>query len=445
METSYKSLARLFACLTATLGLSYGVIWPIPPTDSVHPLCNNWGNYQNYMSLALFHNGIDVMPPGQQHAPVVSVSHGWVKACGTPGQPMHYRIAVSDSGLNHTGRAPGWMYAHLDESRPHKELDDEVSQGDTIGYLYPMGMGFDHVHFSRISDTGATWQRFPNTTWWFIENPIITVEPNTDTAAPVFEDSRPGQRFAFCQDNSSSYLDPTGLQGDIDIIARIHDKTGCSSGNPTWDRLAPYQIEYSIRSETGAVVIPWTVSVRFSNRLDAENVHVVYKNDATCRSRGTMQSREYFYIVTNTDGDTVIEAGDTQGRWATDQVPDGNYRVLVKALDICGNTTTDSMLVTTDNGIGIKELPGAALSRALEVSLNPTRGFAAIRFGLASAAMVRLRIVDQAGRITARLAKGRLSIGEYTFCQRNLAAGLYVVELTLNGTDNYKSKFVVIP
>ncbi len=437
----------VLALLASAISPVNAIPWPIPPVDSVQPLFNNWGNFQTWMTFTLFHDGIDVMTPGRQHAPVVSVSHGWVKAVGTVGMPMHFRIAVSDSGPDCTGRAPGWLYAHLDESYPHRSVGDEVSVGDTIGYLYPMGNGYDHLHFSRISDTGATWQRFPNTTWWYTENPLLTLEPNTDTVAPVFEDARPGMRFAFCRDNSSDYLNPDSIAGEIDIIARIYDETGCRAANPAWDRLAPFEVNYCIEDETGVIVVPWTIAVQFSNRLEADNILVVYKNDNVCRSRGSMDIRDYYYIVTNTDGDSIIEPGDAAGMWDTSQMPDGNYRILVRASDVCGNNTADSMTVAVRNLAAIEHSSRPALLRPLQVCPSPGRGPALVRFTLGGAATARLRIIDRSGRVTRWLADCRLEPGPHEFQARGLAAGSYLVELTLmpgqNDAARHSAKLVV--
>ena len=33
--------------------------------------------------------------------------------------------------------------------------------------------------------------RFPNVTWWFIQNPLTIIRPNTDLVAPVIECAKP--------------------------------------------------------------------------------------------------------------------------------------------------------------------------------------------------------------------------------------------------------------
>ncbi len=336
-----------------------GYIWPISPQSAPHPLGNNWGNFQNYGGSSYFHNGIDIITPGQQGVPVYAVAKGWVKAWLTIEADYHWRLAICDSNLNYTGRAPGWLYAHIDPRRPHKEEGDSVLPGEVIGYLVPWPVsGFDHIHFARISDTGRLWRRSnpSRPTWWFIQNPLTLIYPNTDTVSPTFENARPGQKFAFCRNNSSTYLDPMNLSGDVDIIAKIYDKTGWSTGNSTWDKLAPYKIEYSITGMNR--VIPQTLSLIFKYTLPpsgTQDIRAVYKEDATCRSRGDYNNRDYYFIITNTDGDSIIEIADTSGKWSTQNFPDGNYWVKVFAYDVAGNWAVESMEVRTNNGVGIGE------------------------------------------------------------------------------------------
>ncbi len=420
---------RLFVLLILSILPVFATFWPIPPINQPHPLGNNWGNYQDYGSGPYFHNGIDVITPDTSGVEVRAVAHGWVKAWGTIQQELHYRIAVCDSPLTFTGRAEGWLYAHIDPSRYHKNLGDEVQEGELIGYLvpWPIDASFDHCHFARISDTGATWQRFPSPTWWFIQNPLTLIQPNTDLLAPVFQDARSGQRFAFCRNNTSTYLNPNNLSGDVDIIARIYDKTGFSTGNDTWDKLAPYLIEYSIKTAGGTVVVPWTIGVVFHGRLEAQNVNVVYKNDNTCRSRGDYERREYYYIVTNTDGDSMIEATDANGKWATGEVGDGNYWVYVRASDVVGNTTIDSMLVTTSNGVPVAETKEAVLTAPLTVRTGP--GVAQINLTLSRTTPGSLTVVDPAGRQVAVLKLGILPAGYQSYTFTPPADGVYFARL----------------
>ncbi|HTW92184.1 MAG TPA: T9SS type A sorting domain-containing protein [bacterium] len=438
----FASLAVVLACPALATN------WPLVPLDSVHPLGNNWGNYQHYDTVstsAYFHNGIDVITPGAQGRRVSAVRHGWVKAWGTIQAEYHYRLAICDTNSSFTGRAEGWLYAHIDSTRWHRNLGDEVQAGDSIGYLVPWPVtGFDHCHFARISDTGATWQRFPNPTWSFIQNPLTIIRPNTDTVAPVIENARTSQKFAFCRDNrNNSYVSPDSLVGKVDIIAKAYDKTGTTTGNATWDKLAPYEIDYSIKREDGLVVVPWRIGVQFSNTLDGSLVNVVYKADNTCKSQGDYDYRAYYFIVTNTDGDSIIDAADTSGNWDTGLVGDTTYWVYVRASDITGNTKIDSMQVRTRNGLAVEAPPYAVLSRPLRAALTVGRG-GLISFGTAGSGAATLRVYDQTGRVVTNLADGRLGPGEHRFTFAPPVAGVYFVKLTLDGRDTYNTKLVVL-
>jgi len=418
--------------------------WPIPPVNLPHPLGNNWGNYQNYGGEPYFHPGIDVITPDTAGAEVRAVAHGWVKGWGTISADLHYRLAICDTSPDFTGRAPGWLYAHIDPDRWHLNEGDEIAEGDLIGYLvdWPIDATFDHLHFARISDTGAYWHRFPNYTWWFIQNPLTIISPNTDLAAPVIEDARPGQRFAFCNDNSSTYRNPDSLTGAVDIVAKVYDKTGYSTGDSIWDELAPFEVEHMIRRADGVVMRPWTLSLSFAGRLDDACINVLYKTDATCRSRGDYDRREYYYIVTNTDGDSIMETSDAAGNWRTDSVGDGDYWVIVRAWDVAGNFTTDSMLVTTLNGVAVEDLPPLALSAPLRAFPNPGSGPARISFGLGKPAPVQLQIFYAAGRLAANLLQGRLAPGEHSYTHPGLSAGVYYVRLSIEDTY-YAGKLVM--
>jgi len=444
------SLRVLFSASATCLLLAapaHAFIWPVLPNDSVQPLGNNWGEYQNYgsrRSSGYFHNGIDIITPDRHNAPVVAVAHGWVKGWGTISADLHWRLAISDSSMEFTGRAPGWLYAHIDPDLPHSGVGDEVLPGDTIGFLvYWTVSGFDHIHFARISDTGATWNRFPDYTWWFIENPLLTLEPSGDLAAPAFENARPGRKFAFCNNNTSVYQEGDSLTGTVDIIARIYDRTGYTTGNDTWDKLAPYRIDYLIRRSDGLVVVPWTRSVEFSSILDGSDVYVVYQWDNTCKSYGDYERREYYFVVTNTDGDSLIEASDAAGSWDTEAVQDADYWVLVEASDHVGNSTTDSMLVHTANGItAVNQRRPLILTGPVSVRPNPGPGPTQVSFGLGSRADVRLRVLDVCGRRVAAEER-QMEAGTQRLSLAGLSAGVYLVELHVDGEKTHSAKLVV--
>lgn len=322
--------------------------WPLAPTDSTHPLGNNWGEYQEYGGWPYLHPGIDVMgiTVGK---PVHAVDSGVVKAWLTISGEWHWRLAIAD--YETTDSVEGWLYAHIDSNQFHKNVGDYVTAGELIGYLveWPI-IGFDHLHFARIKDAGAVWQY---ATWAFVQNPLAIITPYDDTTKPVFENALGGEKFAFCRDNTSHYLQSDSLYGTVDIIAKIHDDVGLPLLYPVWERLIPYKIEYEIH---GPQSLPPTLSFIFYGVLRwDENVDVIYKDDAVCDSRGDYDHRDYYFIVTNTDGDSIVESSDAAFSWVTTDYPDGDYWVVVTAYDAAGNEQKDSMFVSVTNDVVVKE------------------------------------------------------------------------------------------
>ncbi len=319
-----------------------GVGWPLSPQNQTHPLGNNWGEFQDYGGSPYMHPGIDVMGITVGR-PVYAVQRGIVKAWLTTQAQYHWRLAIADTNIS-TDSVEAWLYAHIDPNQYHKNVGDIVNAGDLIGYLVQWPVtGFDHCHFARIKDIGAVWN---TADWAFVQNPLVLITPYNDTVKPVFENAYGSYKFAICQNNTSTYLNPpTTITGNVDIIAKIYDKTGYPiSTNPVWEKMIPLRIGYEIH---GPQNVPYRLSFVFKGYLDyTHNLNVVYKDDATCNSRGDYDYRDFCFIVTNTDGDSIIESSDANYSWNTNGFPPGNYWIVVTASDAAGNTTKDSMMVT---------------------------------------------------------------------------------------------------
>lgn len=335
--------------------------------DSIQPLGNNWGEYQNYGGFPYMHPGIDVMGITIGRS-VHAVQDGFVKAWLTTSGEWHWRLAIAD--YETVDSVEAWLYAHIDPYQYHKDLGDTIIEGELIGYLVEWPVtGFDHVHFARIKDAGAVW---PVGDWAFIQNPLMIITPYDDMTNPVFEQAYAGNRFAFCQNNTSNYLPFNDLYGSVDIVAKIYDDTGLPLSYPVWERLIPYKIEYEIH---GAQNLPVTLSFIFFGVLEyTSNVGVIYKDDGVCNTRGDYQYRDYYFIVTNTDGDSIVEVSDASYAWVTTDFPDGDYWVVITAYDAAGNWAKDSMLVTVNN-VGIAEDQNTMNAYPLKILPNPSRGF----------------------------------------------------------------------
>lgn len=305
--------------------------WPYHPFDQTHGLGNHFGEYQNYGGSPYYHDGIDLVTP---EGPVdcYSVSDGTVTHL-TYNQPYYSGIMIGEP----VAGGEGWLYWHINSTTFQYDIGDVVETNDYIGTVayWPVA-AFHHVHFNKVRGTGG----FPWSWYVAIDNPLEFMVPNDDPDPPVFETTYNGQIFAFRRNQTSTILDPTSLDGDVDIISRVYDVVGL----PQW-RLQPWRVDYRIDGATQSV--PTINSVTFTGQIPPDNtVSVIYSTTNPLRTLGDYDNRIYYIIVTNTDGDGYVESGDANYSWQTGQFDPGDYWVTVTAEDIGGNVSSAEMLCT---------------------------------------------------------------------------------------------------
>lgn len=320
------------------------VPWPLAP-NSQHPIGNSYGEYQNYGSSPYLHPGIDVL--GNPNQQVFAVADGVVKAVLTTSGQYHWRVAIGGPG---SGTTSGHLYAHLSQSSITVNVGDTVVKGQLLGELVPWPTSnFTHCHFNSLEDSGNQW--FGD---WLVPNNVHEdLENVNETSVPVFENARGNDLFAFCRNDTSSYLNPSALVGKVDIIAHVGDKI-----NSTWT-CSVQTLRYSIypAGNPGAPIVDNKLSVKFdmaldtygSGTIDSFLVDLLYKEDSTCNTDGDYNSREFFHILTNSNGDRIYDAADEIEAWDTTAVPNGSYVVEAVAFDVAGNRATASMTVTVSN------------------------------------------------------------------------------------------------
>ncbi|UCG43980.1 MAG: T9SS type A sorting domain-containing protein [candidate division WOR-3 bacterium] len=335
----------VIAVLLSSFALGF-VPWPQLPTNSAHPIGNAWGNFQKYDPYPHYlHNGQDIMTDSL--APCVVVKAGYVKRVWYGGGPMYNGVTVGDSAGASLCNA--FMYYHLDNTTIRVSNGDTVQVGDTLGLISTWSVAnFHHNHFSMNYDSGTVWLTYGV----FYRNPLLEMRPQGDTNAPYFMDAVTGQRFAICLNNTSTYLSKDSVYGNVDLICRVVDHIL----HPTW-RLVIYKMMYTIEDTLGSTVVPLTRSFEFCDSIQgyaSTQADVVFKQDNTCRTQCNYDSlnRRYFYIFTNTDGDSLILPGDAAYAWNTTQVSDGFYWIKVIVSDEYGHTTRDSMRVKVVNNPG---------------------------------------------------------------------------------------------
>jgi murein DD-endopeptidase MepM/ murein hydrolase activator NlpD len=382
--------------------------WPLWP-NAQHPVGNTYNEYQNYGGSPYPHPGVDVF--GSAGQAVYAVHNGVVKAVLTTGGELYWRVAIADTIGN--GTLPGYLYAHLEQSSIAVNVGQAITAGQYIGdlILWPI-TDFTHTHFARIEDTGAQWHG----AWMSIANPHVYLQNQSDNLRPVFEPAQGNALLAFCANETSSYQIASSLHGAVDIIAHVGDRI------VTTYVCTVQELRYTIypAGHPGSPVVDDQLAVYF----DMENdyyaggsgygllTNILYKQDSTCRTQGDYDHREYYHILTNSDGDAEWGTEDLQACWDTSHLPDGQYVIRVVAYDVAGNVTSDSMTVVTANGNPSSIEGSSADEVRLQSWPNPAVGPASIRFSLETPGRVTLGIYDLTGRRVRTLLDAALAAGE---------------------------------
>jgi len=334
--------AALLPVLLAVAGLAAGAPpagaepWPYMPFDQPHGLGNHYGEYQNYGGGGYYHDGIDLVTPSGPVA-TYSVSRGTLTHL-TYNEPYYSGLMIGQPIAN----GEGWGYWHISSATMQFDIGDFVEVNDYIGMTayWPVA-NFHHVHFNQVRGTGG----YPWSWYISIGNPLEYMDPRPDLDPPVFEAAYQGRRFGFAAQGSGTVLNPDALSGNVDIIAKVGDIVGM----PQW-RLNPWKIEYWIDGALQSV--PVTNSVTFTGLIpNAGTESTIYRTISPMQTRANYDYRDFFFIVTNTDGDGYVESTDGAYYWDTAAFGRGDYWVFVRAHDLGGNAVTDSMRCTVAGAV----------------------------------------------------------------------------------------------
>ena len=322
------------------------IIAPLDYGSIVNPfnIGNSYAEIQQYGGSPYLHPGVDFL--GYDYENVYAVKPGYIKAILTTGGSAYWRIGISNENIS--SESEGYLYAHLNQTSIPYMVGDQVQVGNVLGTLYPWGYyDFTHIHFARITCSGSTW----NGNWWTTDNPLPDVINFTDSTPPVFENAYGSNLFAFRTENGT-YLDPDNLMGEIDIIAKCHDIANSTWRIDVWDmrfKLHPASNPNSTIYERFSFSWDMPLDTYISGSFDNMVLYTLYSRDGTCYSIGDYINREYYHIITNSDGDSVITQYDQDENLDTSQFPDGQYILEVIARDCSMNEASAFMNVTFDN------------------------------------------------------------------------------------------------
>ena len=366
--------------------------------DTVYqPIGNSYNEIQEYTPGSPYlHPGVDLL--GTYLQDVYSVKQGYVKAIITISGIYHWRIAIANENTADTSQ--GYLYAHLEQSTIPYQVGDSVNEGDIIGQLVDFPVtGFVHCHFARIFDDGLTW----NGSWWTFENPLTYMTNFFDTIPPGFEPTINNDVFAF-RDSAGNYLSPSSLYGNVKVISKSFDQINASwhcDVNKLRYSLSPLSNPQTILIDTFAYEYDFYNDNYFSTSYLTGIINTIYSRDISCYTTADYVVRDFYHIVTNSDGNDTIDGNDSIQYFDTKQFANGNYIFRVEASDPSGNTSRDSMIITIQNtGTAIENFSN---ENRFQISPNPFEDNLNIQFLKSIDELESLTIIDVMGRAVKEL------------------------------------------
>ena len=423
--------------------------WPFVPFDSLHTV---WNYYEQHMSYgysdwSYLHQGLDLIVP--MNEPTYAVEPGFVKCVLTISGSLHWRIAISNEQT--AAASKGWLYAHLVRSTIQFDVGDTVQQFDYLGDIIHWSEDWGHIHFVEIEDTGMVW-RYDDNEWGITYNPLLSLTPNTDRFPPIIDNVFSDSKFGFCINESNIYLEPDSLFGDIDIIAKVIDYIGESP----W-QLPAYETYYWVKKiPENTIVFPRTLGQILNHSYDfySSNSYtpyatVIYKRDNLLVPPFWMDhQRNYYHILTNNNGDSLIDLSEKELAFATTNYPDGKYCIFVEARDQYGNATIDSMNVEFKNGltsVAENEIQNPAKFELFQNYPNPFNSSTHIQYSIPEPGNVSLKIYDILGREISTLVDEFQGVGTYSisFHANKFVSGIYFYDLKIGEFYGVKKMVVM--
>ena len=400
--------------------------WPFAPFDSMRTV---WNHYEQHMggygsAYSYLHQGLDLITPIAE--PTYAVKDGVVKCVLTLGGDIYWRLAISDS--NTEDRSNGWLYAHLIENTIQVDVGDTVRQHDYLGDIIAWTSEWGHIHFVEINDSGLVWF-YDDDEWGINFNPLLALTPVQDTIPPVIDNVFPDQKFGFCINETSSYLEPDELAGNVDIIVKVFDY----AGNSIWQQPA-FRIDYWIkRISDNEIIIPRKMSHILNHSYPFYSggnfepyATVLYKRDNILVPSSWMDTqRNFHHVITNSNGDSIITIEEKNLSLNTADYYDSYYRIYVEAFDQSGNSTIDSMDVYFNNGISsVNDLVTPNKFALHQNYPNPFNPVTDIKYVIGSNQFVQLKVYDVLGRLAATL------VNEFK------PAGIYEIKWNAEGSSS---------
>ncbi len=286
--------------------------WPLSPTNQSKLISGTFCEYRSTSASGHYHNAVDI--PAPAGTPVLAVLPGTVITAYS-GDPTGYDNYIRVRSVI-DGKNKDITYYH---TNPVKSVGQFVNVGDVVSTI-----AIDHVHLIE----------------YYLGNTSLEVNPIRPDGGltPLVDIWKPSIRSVrFFVDGTSTQLSPNYIGGKVDIIVHIQEANWSGSGSGTNN--GSYAIGYKILSADTQTVVynPPSNSLRYRYYIKPLNDYVnynYYQPEAT--------TSNHVYIITNGNGaDDVHQTRRILNNyWDADQLPDGNYVVMVYTYDTRGNADT---------------------------------------------------------------------------------------------------------
>ncbi|MGB9664958.1 MAG: T9SS type A sorting domain-containing protein [Ignavibacteria bacterium] len=286
--------------------------WPLSPTNQSKLISGTFCEYRSTSASGHYHNAVDI--PAPAGTPVLAVLPGTVMTVYS-GDPTGYDNYIRVRSVI-DGKNKDITYYH---TNPVKSVGQTVNVGDIVSTI-----AIDHVHLIE----------------YYLGNTSLEVNPIRPDGGltPLIDIWKPSIRSVrFFVDGTSTQLSPNYVGGRVDIIVHIQEANWSGSGSGTNN--GSYAIGYKILSADTQTVVynPPSNSLRYRYYIKPLNDYVnynYYQPEAT--------TSNHVYIITNGNGaeDVHQTRRILNNYWDADQLPDGNYIVMVYTYDTRGNADT---------------------------------------------------------------------------------------------------------
>lgn len=295
------ALVALAAAVQAPAGLA-SYPWPLRPFGKPHAIRGYFNDprldFVGDEIESSFHFGIDIAAADKVR--VFAVAGGIVSR-----HPHHVTVRTP------AGRDFG--YWHVE---PTVEQGQHVDQGTPLGVIEP---GWGHVHFAE-SVNGV------------YLNPLRpgALEPYTDTTSPTVA--------SISITRAGKPVDVAHVHGVVDLTCDAYDIPPLAPPPPWRDtRVTPVLIRWAIFRGDGRRATRWRTAIDFRTALlPSATFNLVYA-PGTKQNRARRPGRYEFYL--------------DQG-WSSSRLPNGSYRLRVRAWDSRANEASASLPFAIANGVG---------------------------------------------------------------------------------------------